>query len=140
MYGVYHYGYMENVFNNDDPADRHDGRGNYVTVPDGNIVEHPYVFTGRERPRPHPQPQGKRLPVHPWRDVPPERADPNTDEEALATIQCGYANADELIVAWQFIHDTGFAYEQEDAWFGKTCRKLINEGIIDEYSTEEEWD
>ena len=36
-----------------------------------------------------------------------------------------------IIEAWQFLHDSGDAYNLQ-GWFGRTARDLINEGIIKE--------
>ena len=40
-------------------------------------------------------------------------------------------NEQEVIDAWQQLHDTGLAYKLQ-GWFGRTARDLINEGIINE--------
>ena len=37
----------------------------------------------------------------------------------------------EIIEAWQYLHDTGIAYDLQ-GWFGRTARNLIEEGIINE--------
>ena len=37
----------------------------------------------------------------------------------------------EIIEAWQFLHDSGHAYELQ-GWFGRTARDLIENGIINE--------
>ena len=36
---------------------------------------------------------------------------------------------DEIIEAWQHLHDTGLAYQLQD-WFGRTAQDLLNNGII----------
>ena len=36
---------------------------------------------------------------------------------------------EQIIEAWQYLHDTGLAYRLQ-GWFGRTARNLINEGII----------
>ena len=36
-----------------------------------------------------------------------------------------------IIEAWQFLHDSGAAYNLQ-GWYGRTARDLINEGIIKE--------
>ena len=36
---------------------------------------------------------------------------------------------DEIIEAWQYLHDTGLAYQLQ-GWFGRTAQGLLNEGII----------
>ena len=38
-------------------------------------------------------------------------------------------NADQVIQAWQQLHDTGLAYKLQ-GWFGRNCRALIEDGII----------
>lgn len=35
----------------------------------------------------------------------------------------------EIIAAWQFLHDKGLAYQLQ-GWFGRTAQQLIAEGII----------
>ena len=40
-------------------------------------------------------------------------------------------NEQEIIDAWQYLHDTGMAYDLQ-GWFGRTARNLIDEGIINE--------
>lgn len=40
-------------------------------------------------------------------------------------------NEDEIIEAWQHLHNTGVAYQLQ-GWFGRTARDLIKEGIIKE--------
>ena len=41
------------------------------------------------------------------------------------------SNEDEIIEAWQYLHDTGDAYRLQ-GWFGRTARSLIEAGIINE--------
>ena len=44
----------------------------------------------------------------------------------------GFIEADseeQIIEAWQYLHDTGLAY-QFQGWFGRTATSLIEEGII----------
>ena len=36
---------------------------------------------------------------------------------------------DQIIEAWQYLHDTGLAYQLQ-GWFGRTAQGLLNEGII----------
>ena len=36
---------------------------------------------------------------------------------------------DQVIEAWQHLHDTGLAYSLQ-GWFGRTARDLIEQGII----------
>lgn len=40
-------------------------------------------------------------------------------------------NEEQIIKAWQHLHDTGLAYRLQ-GWFGRTVRDLIEEGIIHE--------
>ena len=35
----------------------------------------------------------------------------------------------EIMEAWQYLHDTGLAYELQ-GWFGRTAQHLIEQGII----------
>tara|TARA_R100000655_G_scaffold94957_1_gene136685 strand:- start:613 stop:783 length:171 start_codon:yes stop_codon:yes gene_type:complete len=36
---------------------------------------------------------------------------------------------EQVIDAWQHLHDTGLAYKLQ-GWFGRTAKSLLNEGII----------
>ena len=36
---------------------------------------------------------------------------------------------DEIIEAWQYLHDSGMAYKLQ-GWFGRTAQSLIQAGII----------
>lgn len=36
---------------------------------------------------------------------------------------------DEIREAWQYLHDTGLAYQLQ-GWFGRTAQQLIRDGII----------
>lgn len=38
-------------------------------------------------------------------------------------------NEEQIIEAWQYLHDTGLAYQLQ-GWFGRTATSLIEEGII----------
>ena len=38
-------------------------------------------------------------------------------------------NEEQVIKAWQHLHDTGMAYQLQ-GWFGRTCQSLIEAGII----------
>lgn len=38
-------------------------------------------------------------------------------------------NEDEIIMAWQYLHDTKLAYSLQ-GWFGRTAQYLINSGLI----------
>ena len=41
------------------------------------------------------------------------------------------ADEDKQLEAWQFLHDSGLAYQLQ-GWFGRTARRLIEEGFIRE--------
>jgi len=41
---------------------------------------------------------------------------------------------EQLIQAWQQLHDTGLAYQLQ-GWFGRTAQNLIAEGIIKDNKT-----
>ena len=60
------------------------------------------------------------------------------NKKELATNAVGIAegwieakNEKQVVDAWQYLHDTGLAYDLQ-GWFGRTARDLINEGIINE--------
>ena len=60
------------------------------------------------------------------------------NKKELATNAVGLAegwieaeNEQQVVDAWQYLHDTGLAYDLQ-GWFGRTARYLINEGIINE--------
>ena len=36
---------------------------------------------------------------------------------------------DEVIAAWQYLHDTKLAYKLQ-GWFGRTARRLLDAGVI----------
>ena len=38
---------------------------------------------------------------------------------------------EQIIEAWQYLHNTCLAYKLQ-GWFGRTARRLIQEGVIDE--------
>jgi len=38
---------------------------------------------------------------------------------------------EQIIEAWQYLHDTGIAYSLQ-GWFGRTAQQLIKEGVINE--------
>jgi len=38
---------------------------------------------------------------------------------------------EQIIEAWQYLHDTGIAYSLQ-GWFGRTAQQLIQEGVINE--------
>ena len=41
---------------------------------------------------------------------------------------------EQIIEAWQHLHDTGLAYKLQ-GWFGRTAQQLINDGIINDGHT-----
>ena len=56
-----------------------------------------------------------------------------SDYEATGLAE-GFIEAEseeQIIKAWQHLHDTGLAYNLQ-GWCGRTARDLINEGIINE--------
>lgn len=38
---------------------------------------------------------------------------------------------DQIIAAWQYLHDTKIGYKLQ-GWFGRTLNELINNGVINE--------
>jgi len=36
---------------------------------------------------------------------------------------------EQVIEAWQYLHDTGLAYRMQ-GWFGRTAQALIEQGVI----------
>ena len=38
---------------------------------------------------------------------------------------------EQIIQAWQYLHDTRLAYKLQ-GWFGRTAHQLIQEGVINE--------
>ena len=60
------------------------------------------------------------------------------NKKELATNAVGIAegwieakNEKQVVDAWQYLHNTGLAYDLQ-GWFGRTARDLINEGVINE--------
>jgi len=54
------------------------------------------------------------------------------DNYTAAGIAEGFIKADneeQIIEAWQYLHDTGLAYKLQ-GWFGRTAHDLIEQGII----------
>ena len=46
----------------------------------------------------------------------------------------GFVEADseeQVIEAWQQLHDTGLAYQLQ-GWFGRTAKSMIEDGLINE--------
>jgi hypothetical protein len=39
------------------------------------------------------------------------------------------ATEEQMIEAWQILHDTGLAYQLQ-GWFGRTAQHLIEQGVI----------
>lgn len=46
---------------------------------------------------------------------------------------------EQIIEAWQYLHDTGLAYQLQ-GWFGRTARDLIEDGVIDDNKAQVRWD
>lgn len=38
-------------------------------------------------------------------------------------------DGEQIIAAWQHLHDTGLAYQLQ-GWFGRTARDLLEQGVI----------
>ena len=58
----------------------------------------------------------------------------NMDNYTATGIAEGFVEAEneqQIIEAWQHLHDTGLAYRLQ-GWFGRTCIDLIKRGIINE--------
>jgi len=56
-----------------------------------------------------------------------------SDYEATGLAE-GFIEAEskeQIIKAWQHLHDTGLAYNLQ-GWFGRTARDLIERGVINE--------
>lgn len=56
------------------------------------------------------------------------------DDFTAVGIAEGFIEAEtreEVVQAWQHLHDTGLAYRLQ-GWFGRTARNLIEEGVIHE--------
>jgi hypothetical protein len=61
----------------------------------------------------------------------------NTKSSGLTTFDAvglaeGFIEAkseDQVIEAWQYLHDTGVAYQLQ-GWFGRTAQSLIAQGVI----------
>ena len=54
-----------------------------------------------------------------------------TDYEATGLAE-GFISAEseeQVIDAWQHLHDTGLAYKLQ-GWFGRTAQELLKQGII----------
>lgn len=61
-----------------------------------------------------------------------EIAIPEMDNYTAVGIAEGFIDADseeKVIAAWQYLHDTGLAYQLQ-GFFGRTAQHLLNEGII----------
>ena len=57
-------------------------------------------------------------------------------KELTPYLATGYAEGfeeaeseEQVIAAWQYLHDTGMAYSLQ-GWFGRTATQLIEEGVI----------
>lgn len=56
------------------------------------------------------------------------------DDFTAVGIAEGFIEAEtreEVVQAWQHLHDTGLAYRLQ-GWFGRTARNLIEQGVIHE--------
>jgi hypothetical protein len=56
------------------------------------------------------------------------------DNYTAVAIAEGFEEAEsveQIIEAWQLLHDTGLAYQLQ-GWFGRTARDLIEQGVITE--------
>lgn len=56
------------------------------------------------------------------------------DDYTATGLAEGFIEADseeQIIQAWQYLHDTGLAYHLQ-GWFGRTAQDLIAKGIINE--------
>lgn len=56
------------------------------------------------------------------------------DDYTATGLAEGFIEADseeQIIEAWQHLHDTGLAYRLQ-GWFGRTAQNLIAQGIISE--------
>lgn len=56
------------------------------------------------------------------------------DAYTAAGIAEGFIEADseeQVLEAWQYLHDTGLAYQLQ-GWFGRTAQSLIAQGLISE--------
>jgi UDP-N-acetylenolpyruvoylglucosamine reductase len=58
----------------------------------------------------------------------------NMDSFTATGLAEGFIEAEseeQIIEAWQYLHDTKLAYSLQ-GWFGRTAHQLIQEGIINE--------
>ena len=60
----------------------------------------------------------------------------NYEATGIAEGFIGAESEDQVIKAWQHLHDTGLAYKLQ-GWFGRTATELIKQGIIDEQTNME---
>lgn len=54
------------------------------------------------------------------------------DDFTAAGIAEGWIEAEDeeqVVAAWQHLHDTGLAYRLQ-GWFGRTAQRLLEEGVI----------
>lgn len=54
------------------------------------------------------------------------------DDYTATGLAEGFIDADseeQIIEAWQHLHDTGLAYRLQ-GWFGRTAQQLLAEGVI----------
>lgn len=47
------------------------------------------------------------------------------------------ATEEQQVEAWQYLHDTGLAYQLQ-GWFGRTADRLLREGVIHETPSQRE--
>ena len=62
------------------------------------------------------------------------RRKPSTAARLSAGIAEGFIEPDseeQVLEAWQYLHDTGLAYQLQ-GWFGRTAQSLIAQGLISE--------
>ena len=56
------------------------------------------------------------------------------DDYTAAGLAEGFVEAEseeQIIEAWQYLHDTGLAYKLQ-GWFGREAQRLIQNGIIND--------
>lgn len=48
--------------------------------------------------------------------------------EAVSAVEDG-ADEETTVEAWQYLHDTGYAYTLQ-GWYGRTAQDLLSQGVI----------